>query len=102
MAESAAACSAPRAPRYRQRHRRRLHRVRLLDIDFHLFLSGWIGLIIFRPLWVKRILGGRRNPVRYQRDGFSFRRSCRKVSVLRAGPNEVAAEHVHEVSANID
>src|SRR5581483_3467122 len=77
---------------------------RLLDINLHLLLRGGIFLIFtfIRTALRQRIIRGRQKS-REIPTGMIFAEalSC-QISILRAWPNEIAAECVHELGTNVD
>ena len=75
--------------------------VRLLDVDFHLFLSGRIVLVII-PIEGERILCRREKSGQIPACRAFVQALVGQIGVLRPRADEVATKDVHDVGANID
>ena len=75
--------------------------VRLLDVDFHLFLGGRIVLVIV-PVEGERILRRREKSGQIPARRALVQALVRQIGILRPRADQVATKDVHDVGANID
>src|ERR1700730_3054764 len=76
-------------------------RVRFLDIDFHLFLSGWIGLIVI-TIESERVLRRCKESGQVPARGALVEPLVGQIGILRPWTDQVATKDIHNMGTYID
>ena len=76
-------------------------RIRLLDVEFHLFLGGRIALVVI-PVERERILRGREKSGQIPARRALVQAFVGEIGILRAWADQVATKNVHDMGAHID